>query len=94
MKPPLLLRRALRYRSTSGIDLTAFVVDLAESPFVSSPAELMKDLSEIFSGSISSVLDKHAPIRKRPFIFDQRTHGIHLKYLRQERNVVGTNKFL
>jgi len=53
------------YRKTKSIDHEAFAADIAASPLLQSPPSGIEDSVDQYNQVLASLLDKHAPIKKR-----------------------------
>lgn len=65
-KPPV-QSRVLSYRKIHSIDLDAFRRDIANSSLCLSPAADLSDLCLQYDSVLSSILNKHAPLRCKSF---------------------------
>ncbi len=65
---PLPTVKEISYRKLKSIDIGAFSKDLAESNVVQHPTNDLNKLVNDYNTTLRSILDKHAPIRKRQMV--------------------------
>ena len=62
---PKLPMKTVCYRPCKSVDPEKFMVDLSQSSFITNPSDDLGELLEQFICSVSDVLEKHAPLRRR-----------------------------
>ena len=58
-------KKRISYRNTKAINLEAFKADILESELITSPSENASDLASQYEDCLSSILNKHAPVKTK-----------------------------
>ena len=73
IKKPEKQRRTITYRKICDIDKEKFAQDIQGSDLITDPAEELDDLVNQYNSSLSSILDKHAPVRTKQVMLRHNT---------------------